>query len=485
MTQAWNFISEPELHPMKVTVTVNEEKKTDSAKFIFVSPYTIYGEIMAGQTGSLMMDTFGNPVWFRPLNSIYEQNTDFKVQLYKGKPVLTMWQGTISGTQSATPNLPDGDAEPGAFYIIMNENYKIIKKLKAHNGFTSDLHEFTTTKNDTALFTSLKQVPRNLLRYGGPVNGYIDNYEIQEVDIETNKLLFTWDVLDHVDPADSMVPASSASTTNNIWDCYHVNSIDLDTNGNMLISMRNMWAVYSINKSGEILWQLGGKQSNFTFGKNAGFSWQHHARYRNHNKISVFDDACCETSTSSPQGQSRGLVLNLNFRTLVAKINKAYYHDPALYVPSQGDAQKLSNGNYFIGWGQKPYVSEFSRTGNTKINSTSDLLYEMQFPSKNISYRSFKVDWVGKPYYSPSIAVTRSHKCSIVYASWNGSTETVTWDVLAGSHKNELCVVTTSPRIGFETKIKINSLGPYFQVNALNSSGKVIGTSCVYRVNKE
>lgn len=96
----------------------------------------------------------------------------------------------------------------------------------------------------------------------------------------------------------------------------------------------------------------------------------------------------------------------------------------------------------------------------------------------NISYRAFKNKWIGLPLYPPSIAVKLFCEAAIVYASWNGSTETVAWQVLAGPTCNTLSVVVIcTTRTGFETKIDVNSDGPYFQVNALNSYGQVIGTS--------
>ncbi|KJL06799.1 MULTISPECIES: hypothetical protein [Priestia] len=65
-----------------------------------------------------------------------------------------------------------------------------------------------------------------------------------------------------------------------------------------------------------------------------------------------------------------------------------------------------------------------------------------------------------------------------VYASWNGSTETVAWQVLAGPTPFKLAVVVfTAPRTGFETDIHAETAGPYFQVKALYSCGNVIGTS--------
>ncbi len=485
-SQVWNFVSAPDLHPMKVTVDIN--KAGSESGLIFVAPYTAFDATMIGQTGALIMDQAGNPVWFRPLDSRFTQNTDFRLQSYKGKPVLTMWQGTISGTQSANLNLPAGDPEPGAFFQIINQNYKVIKKLTAKNGFTADVHEFTITKRNTALFTAVKQMPADLTRYGGPTDGYIDNYSIQEVDPATGKLLFFWNVLAHVDPVDSMLPASSATSSNNIWDCFHINSVEELPNNTLLISMRNMWAIYLVEKKrGKILWQLGGKKSDFTFGSNATFSWQHDARFRDRTSISMFDDACCATPSSPPEGPARGLILQLDFQTMTAIVDRTYYHDPTLYVPSQGNVQKLSNGNQFVGWGQEPYLSEFRNAGNTEKNPSLNLLYDMKFPNQNISYRAFKSKWVGLPHYPPSIVVNLSREDkAIVYASWNGSTETVAWQVLVGPKPNKLAIVITcTPRTGFETDVEVHSVGPYFQVKALNSSDQVIGTSQIVHVEQE
>lgn len=478
-SQVWNFVSAPALHPMKVTLNVN--KPGTAPGLIFVAPYTSYEATMIGQTGSLIMDQAGNPVWFRPLRSIYTQNSDFRLQSFNKRPVLTMWQGTISGTQSADPNLPAGDPEPGAYFQIIDQHYKVIKKIKAQKGYTADVHEFTITKRNTALFTAVKQVPADLTEYGGPEDGYFDNYSIQEVDLMTGELLFFWNVLAHVDPADSMMPASSAIDSNNIWDCFHVNSVEEGPGNTILVSMRNMWTIYNIDKeTGNIIWQLGGKQSDFALELDAEFSWQHDARHRSGNRISLFDDACCASPSSQPDGPARGLILQLDFQHMTAYVDRTYYHDPLLFVPSQGNLQKLPNGNQFVGWGQESYLSEFAYDGNTEEDPSVNFLYDMQFPNQNLSYRAFKNKWVGLPLYPPRIAVYMLCESAVIYASWNGSTETAAWQVLAGSSCDSLRpVISCAPRTGFETKIKVLSEGPYFQVNALNSSERIIGTSRV------
>ncbi|MDF2655069.1 MAG: hypothetical protein K0R19_1543 [Bacillota bacterium] len=482
---AWCFVSAPNLHPMKVHI--NKNRPGTAPGFIFTAPYTAFGEKMIGQTGALIMDQCGNPVWFRPLENRFMQNTDFRVQFYRGRPVLTMWQGTISGTQSADPDLPAGDPEPGAFFQILDSHYRVIKKITAGEGYTADVHEFTITRRNTALFTAVKQVPADLTRYGGPANGYIDDYSIQEVDLETGELLFFWNALNHIDPADSMLPASSAAESNNIWDCYHLNSVEEGPDGVLLISMRNMWAIYQIDKKmGAVKWQLGGRKSDFSIAAGSGFSWQHDARYRCGSRISIFDDACCASENDPPQGQSRGLILQLNFRRMTAEADRTYYHDPGLFAASQGNVQQLENCNQFIGWGQEPYLSEFSQAGNTPKNPSANFLYDVRFPNQNISYRSFKNRWVGCPLCPPCIAVRRS-KCGIkVYASWNGATEVAAWQVLSGCQRSKLSPVGCCvPRTGFETEISIKCAGLYYQVNALDSCGKIIGTSCIVPLKRQ
>ncbi|MEH7454365.1 hypothetical protein [Gottfriedia acidiceleris] len=96
---------------------------------------------------------------------------------------------------------------------------------------------------------------------------------------------------------------------------------------------------------------------------------------------------------------------------------------------------------------------------------------------------SIKNIWVGWPQYPPSIAVNTLNKSTIVYASWNGSTETVAWQVLAGHSYNQMQVVNCHiPRKEFETKILVNSVGPYFQVKSLNESGQVLGISKIVHI---
>lgn len=317
--QVWSFVSEPQLHPMKVAINTYDARTSSGS--IFLAPYAFSDDATYGQPGSLILDNSGNPVWFLPLNSPNLMNTDFRMQQLGGKPVLSFWQGTLATPPTYT-NVPAGSSEPGSCYYIVDNTYRVIKTVAAQNGFTSDIHEFLLTPTNTALLLSTRTVPMDLTPYGGPQHGYVQDFAIQEIDLKTNNLLFFWDALNHIPLAESYEPASSASSSSNIWDAYHLNSIGLtDDAKDIVVSGRNTSTIYKINKpSGTIVWRLGGKQSDFTIESGAEFSWQHDARFLPPNVISMFDDNCCETSGSVPTGTppSHGLFLQLNLATKTA-----------------------------------------------------------------------------------------------------------------------------------------------------------------------
>lgn len=478
--QVWSFVTEPKLHPMKVTI--NTKKQGIAPGLLFVAPYAFSADATYGQSGALIMDNDGNPVWFRPLKSPNLMNTDFRVQTLYGKSVLTFWQGTLA-TPPAYTNVPAGSSEPNSCYYILDSSYRTVATVTAHNGFTSDIHEFLLTPNNTALLLSTKAVPMDLTPYGGPQNGYVQDFAIQEIDVQTNQLLFFWSALDHIPLTDSFEPASSASSSNNIWDAYHLNAIGItDTSDDILVSGRNTWTIYRINKpTKNFVWQLGGVHSDFVIDSDAQFSWQHDARFLPNNVISMFDDNCCQGSVT-PGTPSRGLVLQLDLGSMTASLKTTYYHDPVLRVSSQGNVQSLDNGNKFIGWGQSQYYSEFKNAGNTIADPSVNMVYDAKMPGSNYTYRAYRNTWVGTPYYPPRISAVSKRRNLTVYASWNGSTETTSWQVLAGKCPHTLKVVTAAFKTGFETAIAVATCGPYFKINALNAQGQVIGSSEVIKV---
>src|SRR5437764_6520338 len=72
------FVSRPDLQPPILTVT----RGTTAPEHVFLAPSS-----GPGQRGALIADGKGDVVWFQPTR--HKALTDFKVQRYRGRPVLT------------------------------------------------------------------------------------------------------------------------------------------------------------------------------------------------------------------------------------------------------------------------------------------------------------------------------------------------------------------------------------------------------------
>jgi hypothetical protein len=289
---------------------------------------------------------------------------------------------------------------------------------------------------------------------------------LQQYDLKTGKLLYSWDASKHIPMSDSQTQPPPNGFP---WDAYHINALDLTEDGRALVSMRNTSAMYLFDrKTGKIEWQLGGKHSTFALDKDAAFEWQHDAELVDDDSVTLFDNHCCEITGAGEYlpatHESRGLELKLDKTKMTASVDDELTHGETFKAQYMGNLQRLENGHSFVGWGQVPFISEYDADGK--------LIFDAAFPIPNMSYRSHLRDWVGRPRTPPKAAVRVSGGRTTVYASWNGATEVRRWKVLADGRE-----VATSDKKGFETAIDVPNGGTRFEVQALDASGAEIGTS--------
>jgi len=464
---AYSFVTEPSLHPPKLQVDGPVLAGKLAPGYIFTTNfYNLNYPPLVGQSGPLILDRNLQPVWFQPVpESVVASN--LSLQTYQGKPALAWWQGVVTNT---------GSTESGED-VVVNQHYQTVARLKATDGWVLTLHEFLINGEDVWV-TANKNIARNLSSYGGAYNGALIDSAVQEYNLKTGKLLRSWDALDHIPLGDSY---ASVPTNGFPWDAYHVNAIDLTGNGTFLVSMRNTWAAYLINiDTGKIDWTLGGKRSSFEFGPGAAFQWQHDVKLgvggRSDSTVTMFDDHCCQLTgggTSVPAtGPSRGLVLKLDQAARTATLVAQYPGGGKFETEYMGDTQPLQNGNTFVGWGSEPYLSEYSPSGR--------VLLEGSFPGSDLSYRSTLEQWVGLPLSSPAGAARQTDGKTMVYASWNGATEVVSWRVLAAAGAGRMTAVASASRSGFETAIGVRTSYRSYEVQALGAGGRVIGASRLF-----
>jgi hypothetical protein len=288
---------------------------------------------------------------------------------------------------------------------------------------------------------------------------------VQEIDIKTGLLLFQWDSLDHVPLADTYEPMPSSA--GQPFDYFHVNSVEPDGRGNLLISGRNTWAAYKVDPSGHTLWSLGGKHSSFRMGSGTRFAFQHAVRTApdDDQTITLFDNGA---GPPRIHPQSRGLTLKLDQASRKAELLRSNPHSPSLLAAFEGSVQSLDSGDQVLGWGQQPYFSEYDPRGQT--------VFEGRFVDSNSSYRAYRLRWSATPSAVPSLAASTTAGTTTVYASWNGATRVGSWRVLAGAGRTTMHQVTTEPTQGFETQITIPAAA-FVAVQALDADGRALSTT--------
>jgi hypothetical protein len=341
---------------------------------IFVSPF---GDATTYANGAEILSPTGQEIWFHPAPA-GDEDADFRTQSYRGRPVLTFWEGTgLGGLSSGTD-------------YIYNDRYQQIATVQAGNGLSADGHEFLITPWNTALILSYTTATANLTSIGGPADQTVIDGVVQEIDIATGRVLWQWNSADHVPYGQSEQPLPSSASTP--WDWFHINAVHLGPHGTLLIDARDTWTVYDVDRrSGRIDWQLGGKDSSFTLQAAPGqsldqagkiFAWQHDPEYLGHGVFTFFDN---ESSGTALFPTSRTVTIRVNRRSRTATLVSSNAQPEGLVAASQGNAQTTADGDQFVGWGALPYISEFSPSGQ--------LLFNAEFPAGVNTYRAYLEPW--------------------------------------------------------------------------------------------
>ncbi|HEY0188075.1 MAG TPA: arylsulfotransferase family protein [Cellulomonas sp.] len=450
--EAWSFVTEPDLTPPVIEVSVAE----DDATLLDDSTYAFLGikDLDAGATmkGAVLVDGDGDPVWVQPAD---EDSTiwDVRVQEYQGEPVITYWEG---------------EAELGVGLgelVVLDDTYTEILRLSTTGDLETglaDMHVTSFTDVGTVFVEAYVPTQTDLTAVGGAADGWVFQAVVQEIDLATGEVVFEWRSLDDVPVTEAVYGLSDDRGTQDApYDYFHINSVEYDDDGNLLVSARNTSTVYKIDHdTATVTWRLGGTSSDFEVADDAVFAYQHDATRAADGTLLLFDNA------NGTDHTSRGLRLDVDEEEMTATLVTEYVTSDGRQADTQGDVQELENGDIVVGWGEYPAYSEFSADGT--------LLYDATFVS-GTSYRAYAFEWTATPT-DPPVAVQDG---DTVHASWNGATEVVTWQVVSGADAGSADVVASADRSGFETAVDVADaeLGAYVGVQALDADGEVIGSA--------
>ncbi|MBN2131894.1 MAG: aryl-sulfate sulfotransferase [Sedimentisphaerales bacterium] len=330
------------------------------------------GHIFIGYDGeppyALILDNSGAPVWYRR-GAITE---DFKVHK---NGMITEIQFKGAGLQ----------------YKGYDPSFNWVKDFHARNGYDADNHDLQVLPDGGYLMLgtrAIRNVDMSRLVYGGHPDAIIQETCVQEF-TAADELIFQWRAWENLD-----VTGIGYVACNSCFEISHMNAVEVDGDGHLLVSNRDLSEVTKINRrTGQVIWRLGGSHSDFTFVNDPlnGFSCQHDIRVAGPHRYTLFDNG---TAHSPPV--SRAVEYELDPNAGTATLVWEYRAVPDRYTWYHGNVQRLPNGNTLIDF----VLPEYPKV--TEVNAEGEIEFEMNFvKGDSDAYTAFRFPWTGvvtRPY---------------------------------------------------------------------------------------
>ena len=399
--------------------------------------------------GYIFVPCFGNPHWILILKNdgtpvFYEQVNGRRYDMQaqpNGWLTMMNW------------NNPNG-------YYVYDSTYTQIDFISAGHGYFTDNHELRVLPNGNVAIIAADDVYVDLSQKvsGGRTNALIQGKHFQEIDPDHN-VVWEWRCWDHYDILD----ATNANFTDNAIDNVHMNAIDLDYDGNWLISSKTMDELTKIDRvTGEIIWRFGGKNNMFQYTNETIFnSYQHYIRAvpGRPGYYTFFDNG-----TNRDVKFSRAVMYHLDTETMKATKTWEYRHNPDWYAVQKGACQPLENGHYWIDWTDNGWI----RT--TEVDTLGNTLLEMHIDNYS-AYRTHRFKWNGlanKPHL-----YTESYEDAVrLIFNKFGDTTVQYYNIYIGSSPGNEVYKSSTNNTWYDA-IEFSKSGTYyFKVTAVDKAGK-------------
>ena len=324
-----------------------------------------------------LLDNMGNIV-----DSIRVNGAPFDFQV-QPNGLLSYALGDFTG-------IAPGDGEQLKHYI-MDSTYAVIDSFQMKNGYETDFHEFKLLPNGHAMMMSYHNVSFDMSKIipGGNTNVILVIDIIQEQDKDKN-VVFEWRDIDYMPITETETDLTQARVHPRT-----VNGFDLDDDGNILASLRELSSIIKISReTGEIMWRMG-KTGDYTyFDDHAENVPYYHARQHNvkrlpNGNISIFDNGEFHTPPYSRGVEYKVDEVNKT-STLVSEFR---YPNGNIFTATAGNAEKLPNGGWFIGYGAlHPLLSPVKRN-IVESHPDGTIAFELSLPLNILAYRASKFPW--------------------------------------------------------------------------------------------
>ena len=394
-----------------------------------------------GTPYNIIFDNSGNPVWYTRTES-NDERRDFKKQP-NGWITMMVRRGYGADT-------------PG--FAAFDENFNYVKSFRAANGCETDEHELLVRGDGSYFLIGLRDTTVDMSQYitGGNKRAVIKETSLQAFSAD-DRLLWEWPALKHFNILDATI--DKEELRNAQFRFPHMNSIDIDTDGHVVLSSRVISEVTKINmETREIIWRLGGENNQFIFVNDPmnGFQGQHSVRVTGENRYLLFDNGY----QRSPN-VSRAVEYELDTEAMTATLIWAY--QDGIYAYYMGNVQRLPNGNTLINWaiGSQPKLTEVRPDGN--------VAFEMNFKNNYECYRVHRCPWQGVVDAPYLIGESNTEATTLVFNKF-GDADVAWYNIYADQTSGPTTLIDTS-QTSMKSVQNLNQGYYYFRVTAVNSSG--------------
>lgn len=425
-----NGVSVPSDFPLW-NVDIHESQSTDEK--IFIAPQT-------GPKYALLFNEDGSPYAYKKLNI---NTVDFKRQ---PDGTITMW------------NI--GEYYSSSHFVSLDEELNTLGSYYAANGFVVDSHDFLLLENGHYIVIARNDRITDMSKIiqGGNSRVHVTDAHIQEFDAQKN-LVFEWLCTDHINIQDAIYEDMTANTI----DYMHTNSVAVDYDGHIIISIRNQCEVTKIHRqTGELIWRFSGVNNQFQYEPgDTGVFYQHSAFpvEGKPNHYIIFDNG----NHRLPR-YSRAVEFFLDPETMEAENIWEYRHDPNIYAYSRGNVQRLDNGNTLVNFSHPTWPKA------VEVTPDGEVVYEADFEESYLTYRTFKFQYdhiYEKPYL---LVESKPHVVSLIFNKF-GDTTVAHYDVYAGKNMYELSKLASTEKPYLQLTNLENNQTYFFKVIAVDNDG--------------
>jgi hypothetical protein len=297
------------------------------------SPSPGYVLFAAGWYG-LVIDNTGRVVWY--------------VRFPEG-PSLN-FQAQPNGRYIARPLTPDtSDVKP---LVEFDPLGAVTRKLGCARSLRARFHDVLIQPDGSYWLMCDETRVMDLSSIGGAPGAMVTGTVVQHLD-PAGGLLFDWSPFDHFEITDVDQETRSGPTVN--W--THGNALDLDADGNLLVSFRSLNEITKIDtQTGSVLWRMGGLRNQFTFPDSGPpFLGQHGVRAAGRELVLLDNLGEAEGS------RAERYVLDEAGHT--AQLTGTYVPTAATQASLGGTTQDLPKRHTLVAFGSGGVVQEYDSVG--------------------------------------------------------------------------------------------------------------------------